>query len=452
MKVPKRNQWIKAGAFSIGSRFSILIFGFGSFYFLIRSLSQPEFGAWSLFLGMTAIIEMSKNGLIQNAMIKFLHANPDADSAKVISATWIINLLFSSIIFAILISFSGLLSRVFEVPEIEPMFWYYGITLALLVPYSQFNYIQQSEFSFSGIFLSSIARQGSFFLAILAIFILHVKISIVSLVLIQSFCTFIGLIVAFFSARSFLTFSFKFDWLMLKNIFQFGKYVMGTNLCSLFFKNIDQFSIGYFLNPSAVALYNSALRLSNLIEYPATSVAEVVYPHTTTRIHADGESVSRSIYEKSVGLTLALTVPIVIVTFLFSDFIIYIIAGPKYAASAEILRVTILFGLITPFNRQFGVTMDSSGRPQLNFGLLVFGLIVNIINNIIFIKLFGLIGAAYGTLLSYLIISIAGHFILVRLFNIKFRNIFACMITYYQQGFNFVLELGRKKTGAYDKK
>lgn len=435
MKGFNASSWIKSGFYSIGSRLSVLLFGFGSFYFLIRFLSKSDFGAWSIFLTITTIVEMSRNGLIQNALIKLLHSHDLNTESKIVTASWIINSIYSVLVYFILVVFSKVFKGTFGVHEIEPMFAYFGITMLLLIPLSQYNYLQQAKFSFSGIFWTAFVRQGFFFLVIIVCFFSEFNLSLIDLVLVQAGCTFLGLIVAYFAARKYANYAFDWDIKIAKKVFHFGKYVMGTNISSLFFKSVDQFSVGYFLNASSVALYSSAMRLSNMIEYPATSIAEVVYPYSTSKIRENGEQVTKSIYEKSVGLTLTITLPIVLVTFLYADFIISIIAGSAYSESAEILRITILFGLITPFNRQFGMAMDSSNRPHLNFLLLLLALSINIINNIIFIHYLGLIGAAYGTLLSYVIISIVGHLMLVKYFDVRLFGVYTAMISYYRQGF-----------------
>jgi lipopolysaccharide exporter len=438
MKTFNASSWIKSGFYSISSRISVLIFGFGSFYFLIRFLSKSDFGAWSIFLTITTIVEMSRNGLIQNALIKLLHSHDLRSESKIVTASWIINSAYSIFVYLILVLFSKVFKEVFGVNEIEPMFIYFGITMVLLIPISQYNYLQQAKFSFSGIFWTAFVRQGFFFLIVVVCFFSEIRLSLVALVLVQAGCTFLGLIVAYFTARKYANYTFDWDFGIAKKVFHFGKYVMGTNISSLFFKSVDQFSVGYFLNASSVALYSSAMRLSNMIEYPATSIAEVVYPYSTAKIYESGEHVTKSIYEKSVGLTLTITLPIVIITFIFADFIIYIIAGSGYSQSAEILRVTILFGLITPFNRQFGMAMDSSNRPHLNFLLLLFALVINIISNVICIHYLGLIGAAYGTLFSYVIISIIGHLMLVKYFKVRLFGVYHAMIAYYKQGFDLL--------------
>jgi lipopolysaccharide exporter len=434
----KNSYWLRSGFYSMGYRLAVLIFGFGSFYFLIRYFTKAEFGAWALFISITTIIEMSRNGLIQNAVIKLIHNSHPDDVGKIVLSSFIINILYSGLIYTLLASFSGVLSRMFHIPEIGDMFVYYGITILLLVPFSQFNYIQQSKFSFSGIFWSTVFRQGSFFISVLIICLLKIKITLVDLVLVQSACTFLGLICAYFSARKFIQVTYAWDINIIKRVLGFGKYVMGTNISSLLFKTVDQFSVGYFLNTNIVALYNSAIRVSNLIEYPSTAVAEVVYPQSAFRTSSEGDHAAKDLYEKSVGLTLALTLPVVIGTVILADYIILIIAGPEYHEAAAILRITILYGIFTPFSRQFGTVMDSSGRPNLNFILNFSSVFFNIASNYFFIQQYGMIGAAFGTLLSNVVIFIVGNIMLTRIFKIELRQVFHYMFFYYGVGFDFL--------------
>jgi O-antigen/teichoic acid export membrane protein len=434
----KNSYWLKSGFYSMGYRLAVLIFGFGSFYFLIRYFTKAEFGAWALFISITTIIEMSRNGLIQNAVIKLIHNSDPNDVGKIVLSSFIINIAYSALIYGALAGFSGVISDMFHIADIGPMFVYYGITILLLIPFSQFNYIQQSKFSFSGIFWSTVFRQGSFFLAVLTICVLDIKITLIDLVLIQSGCTFLGLICAYFSARKYIQITFEWDGAIIKKVLGFGKYVMGTNISSLVFKTVDQFSVGYFLNTNIVALYNSAIRVSNLIEYPSTSVAEVVYPQSAFRTSSEGDHAAKTLYEKSVGLTLALTLPVVIGTVILADYIIFIIAGPDYHEAANILRVTILYGIFTPFSRQFGTVMDSSGRPNLNFILNFSSVFVNIASNYFFIQQYGMLGAAFGTLFSNILMFIAGNIMLRRIFKIELQQVFYYMFFYYGVGFDFL--------------
>lgn len=440
----KKSYWVVSGIYSIGSRLSTLLFGFGGFYLLVRTLPQTEFGTWALFLTLTTIIEMSRNGLIQNALIKFLHASPDNKHNEVVTASWILNLIYSLLIVVLLLALSVPLESIFQISQFSQMFLWYSVTLMVLVPFSQFNYIQQAKFSFAGIFWSTMARQGFFFLVILTHHFMDKRLSLIELVVYQLIGTGVGLVIAFFCARKYLIHTWSYSKEMVSKVFHFGKYVMGTNMLSLVYKSTDQILIGYYLNTTSVAIYNSAIRISNLIEYPATSVAEVVYPKTTQLYERDKDEASRYFYEKAVGLTMTITLPIVAFSILFADWIIGIIAGSAYAQSADILRLTILFGLFTPFSRQFGTAMDSSGRPHINFLILCVSVVVNVICNVIGIWYFGIMGAAYGTLISYGIMGVICYLLMVKTFKVSFLNTFVNMFQFYKLGFDkFVSVLKR---------
>lgn len=441
MSSSQPSKWIKSGIYSLSSRLSLLFLGFGSFFFLIRHLSKVEFGIWSLFLVSTTIIEMSRNGLIQNALIKLVHSSRPSELNRVITSSLVINVVYTLVVYLVLLMVSGFVEKAMGMTGIKGMFMFYGVSMILLIPFSQFNYLEQSRFSFKGIFYSSLVRQGIFFLFVVILFFFKLNITLLQLVALQSVSILIGLGVAYYFARKVVRFEISWDYKIIKQALAFGKYVMGTNVFSLLFKNTDQFVIGFFLNAESVAIYSSAMRLSNLIEYPATSVAEVSYPHSTSRISTDGETVIKTIYEKTVGLTLAIVLPIIVVTFLFSDLIITIIAGTAYAEASLVLRVLILFGLLIPFNRQFGMVMDSTGRPHINFRLLVFGFVLNLGLNVLMVTQFGILGAAYSTLLSYLIISVVGLIILKHSFHIEVFKIFHFMLTYYQRSFDFIKNL-----------
>jgi lipopolysaccharide exporter len=448
LKSLKNSYWFKSGFYTIGYRLSVLVFGFGSFYFLIRHLTQYSFGAWALFLTITTIVEMSRNGLIQNGLIKLLASHDATEANRIITASWFLNLFYSAIVYLLLVGFSIPLSNVFAIPEISEMFLYYGITVLILVPFSQFNYLQQSKLSFSGIFWSTILRQGTFFFTVLVIYLVNLEVGLVELVLIQSVCTCLGLICAFLSARKFLQTRFEWHGPSVVKVFQFGKYVMGTNVCSILYKSIDQLSVGYFFNANLVALYNSAARMSNLIEYPSTAIAEVVYPQSAFRTSREGDHVAKTLYEKSVGFTLALTIPVVLITLVLADYIIYFIAGPAYAAAANILRITILFGVFTSFTRQFGTVMDSSGRPKINFQFLLFSLLLNIVSNYFFIRYFGFPGAAYGTLFSHAVGFVLAQYVLAKTFNVELLKVFGYTFFYYGSILSFMRKTLKLKLGV----
>src|ERR1700748_1583577 len=101
----KGSYWVSSGFYSLGARLCTLFFGFGSFYFLVRNMPQAEYGTWALFLTITTIIETSRNGLIQNALIKLIYTATPENIDKIVTASWMINIAYSIIIFVVLVLF-----------------------------------------------------------------------------------------------------------------------------------------------------------------------------------------------------------------------------------------------------------------------------------------------------------------------------------------------------------
>ena len=91
----KRSYWLRSGFFTIAGRLSVIIFGFGSVYLLLRGLTKIDFGIWVLFLTIASFIEVGRVGLQQNALIKYLSNSKKEDYAKISSASLILNLLIT---------------------------------------------------------------------------------------------------------------------------------------------------------------------------------------------------------------------------------------------------------------------------------------------------------------------------------------------------------------------
>src|SRR5262245_30037611 len=97
-------------------RGSFMLFSFGSVYFLLRMLDKTDWGIWALFGSVTATVEVARNGLIQNALVKHLASSPKEDHGNITTASFVLNLILTSFSVLFLIGFSGWLSRTWSAP------------------------------------------------------------------------------------------------------------------------------------------------------------------------------------------------------------------------------------------------------------------------------------------------------------------------------------------------
>jgi O-antigen/teichoic acid export membrane protein len=203
-----------------------------------------------------------------------------------------------------------------------------------------------------------------------------------------------------------------------------GKFTFGSSASSIAMRYVDTWMLGALINPVAVAIYNPAIRISNIFELPTSTMTTILMPKLTSKISISGHDSVKYYYEKSMSHILIFMIPIVAIGVIFSNEIILIVAGQGFEQTGYLLKFTMFYGLLIPFNRQFSITLDALGRPKLNFIVILITLALSVILNIVFISQFGIIGAIYGTLIAYSAVFIFTQIYLYRNFNVSLINIF----------------------------
>lgn len=441
-----KNYWVKSGILSLMEKFSIQGFALITVMMLFRLLSKEQVGVWVYFLVIASIIEVARIGLLQNALVKFLTSSSEDDYPKIVTASVVINLLFTVLTVSFLIFCSPYIASWYNEPDLEMLLKIYALTNIALVPFFQFNYIQQANLDFKGIFYAAFARQGFFFLVVVWLFLTVETTNLKFLAIGYIVASLIGSIVGYIYCKPFLKFSSVIDKGWIKTLLGFGVFVFGTNLLTQIYKNTDKFIIGKFL-PSgmvAVAIYEAAIKITNLTDIPTLSMASILFPQSSrTADGEDGHSGVKELYEMAVAAIMAFMIPTVIIILLFAEVFITILAGAEFIEAANILRVTILFGLFIPYAVQFGTVVDSIGRPKTNFLFTVFNLALLIVVVYYFVEWYGLIGAAYGTLLTYGITFVIMQVYLYRELNVDLSKTITNIPFFYKKGFELIKNKGK---------
>lgn len=400
----------------------------GTVMILLRSFADKTetYGVWVLYLMVAAFIEVSRNGLIQSAKIKFLSGATPEDYRKIATASAGLNLMLSSLIAVFLLTASPWLGHLLKAPGLDRLLQIYLLTNLALIPYVQFNFLQQANLSFRGIFVANFIRQGLFFGFIALTVLSGHSLKLENMAWAQCVIAALASGVAWYFARPYLQYSTKLDTLWLGRLFRFGIYSFGTNLSTMLYKTIDRVMLGILLPTQAVAMqavavFDPAMRITNIMEIPIHAMAAMTFPQSARRMAEEGKEAVKHLYEKSVGTVLAVLLPLCIAVMAFPDLCILIVAGKSesFRGAAAVLQVTILYTLFVPYGRQFGIVMDSIGKPKVNFAFVLSGAIANIISNYFFIREFGMIGAAYGTLLTLFLKFVVQQYILYRLLGIR---------------------------------
>ncbi|MFY7829393.1 MAG: flippase [Flectobacillus sp.] len=438
------NYWLKSGFLNILQSLTNVLFGFGGFYMLVRVLDKNQFGAWTLFMTTTSILEVVRNGLIGNALVKFLSGAKPEEKTPIITASVTISASLSVFCVILNLIFSHYLSVMWHTPELEPMFYVHNITFLLSGVLAIFNSVEQAHLAFNGVFITTFVRQAVLFLFILVCFITKFTIPLAYLVYIQIVAVVIATLIGYSYARKHLTLDRQLHKEWISKLFHFGKYTFGTSVSSILSGTIDQMMLGAMLSPVASGAFNVAVRITNLIEIPTNSIATIVFPQSAKRAQEGIDGV-RYLYEKSVGTILALVIPAIIFLYLFSDLIVNIIAGGKYDDSIPLLKITLLYCIFVPFGRQFGIVIDSIGKTKLTFSVVVFSACLNIAMNYFLISSQGVMGAARATLVSSFIGFIIGQVILYKELKVNVLHPFIYAFRFYPEFYHQYIKPRLKK-------
>lgn len=427
------HYWLKSGLLMVLQNLSGVLFGFGSFFFLIRIVDKHTFGIWTLFMATTTIFEMVRSGLIQNALIKHLSFSEKKDHDDIISASIVLSGILTAACIIINLCIAGFLSKLWNSPELIEIFFIYSIVYLLSGILSQFHWMEQANFRFNGIVITNFIKQGVFFFVLGICFFFKFKITLPQLVYVQAIGLAIAIFAEYFFVKDLLRFAFKIHIEWIKKLLNYGKYAFGTSISSILSSTIDQMMLGSLLSPIASGTFNIAVRIMNLVDIPTNALAFILFPQSARRMATEGEAGVKYLYEKSVGTGLAILIPGLVFLFVFPDLIVHLIAGERYAETIPILQVTVLYCILIPFGRQFGTILDSIGKPRINFLMVLLTALLNLSLNFVMIKKYGVMGAAYATLISNFIAFAISQFVLNRILKTNVFNTFIYAYRFYPE-------------------
>lgn len=427
------HYWMRSGFWTLAEKAVGLAFNLGASMLLLRLLSKSDFAGWGVFIVITYFMEMGRSGLIQNGLVRSLAVNRDnpEEQARVQTSALMLNLAFSVVSSLFIACIWRFLATTYHAPQLAQVIPVYYLINFMMVGFYHFNFVQQAHFEFRGIFWSTFFYRGAVFSWLFYCWSYKVPVDMAVLAVVMAVGAFLGMGASWVYARKFLQFSKQISTRSLSDLISFGKYVLGTNLSTMFYKNIDKLTLGHLIGPAAFAVYDAASKITQMVEAPSFSIAAVVFPQSALRAETEGSAGVKRLYERSVGAILAIIIPFLVLALIFAEKLVLLFAGPAYIDSAGVLRLTAFFGLFMPFAVQFGTILDSTGKPALNFGYTFFTAILNLGMSYLFVWQFGLMGAAYATLTSYLISFVLMQQLLRRKYGIQWWKAFGYIPEFY---------------------
>ncbi|OYU54530.1 MAG: polysaccharide biosynthesis protein [Chitinophagaceae bacterium BSSC1] len=400
------------------------IFNMLALALLYRALSVNDIGVYVLFMTILGLIDTIKSGLLTNAFLKFYSGTGPERANEVVGSAWALGLLVTGVF---LIVNLGAYFALPYFPNIgtKLLIQYFSLITLSTLPSFMANLAVQGEKRFDRLLVLRLINQV-LFVSIIIVLILLKKTSLTNIILTYAFGNLIASLATLFWGWSKIGALKYANLKTIKDLFHFGKYSMGSSLSANLFRVVDIFFINYFLNPSALAMYNLGGRLLQFVEIPLLSFAASGMPVLAGFYNNNQKDQMMHFMKKLVGMMTIGITGIAIFSFVFANPIISLIGGEKYANSdaVNLFRIFMSMAILYPMDRFFSLTLDVINKPQVNFYKILIMLTANLIGDYIGILLLkSVFGIAWANLLPILIAIIISYVYLNRFYKFNIISI-----------------------------
>ena len=184
---------------------------------------------------------------------------------------------------------------------------------------------------------------------------------------------------------------------------------------------LDKLVIGRFFTTEELAIYTNAAR-----ELPvaiiSSALTAVLMPHLVRLLKDNKNKSAVELWGFSITLSYIFISLISFGVFTYAEDVMSILYSRKYISGTSVFRIytSVLLLRVT----YFGMILNSKGKTKFIFYSSLLSLILNLVLNYPFYKLFGFIGPAIATFLSIAIVQFTQLIATSKIVNITISNIF----------------------------
>jgi O-antigen/teichoic acid export membrane protein len=170
----------------------------------------------------------------------------------------------------------------------------------------------------------------------------------------------------------------------------------------MIYARIDQVMIKNMMSAEYVGLYDAAVRMSEISYFIPNIIVAALFPAII-----NAKKISEVIYFKRIKkllITLLLvSTGIALITTLLATYFTLIIFGSKFLATVPILRIYVWSNIGTALNMLIQQVLISENLTKNVSLTIFFGMVTNVVLNVLLIPRLGMSGAALASLISYMI-------------------------------------------------
>jgi O-antigen/teichoic acid export membrane protein len=198
-----------------------------------------------------------------------------------------------------------------------------------------------------------------------------------------------------------------FLWSRVRELTGFSVYVSIIDWANKLNYSIDAIIIGAYLGPASVALWTVPQRLAEMLQRMTNQFNGIIFPVVVDSDAGKKPEHLRMIFIEGTRLSLVTVLPLAAALFLLADPLIRAWVGPKFVESIVITQILICVIAIRVGNATATTVLKGAGEHRLLAFSNAGAALANVALSLLWIRPYGLVGQAFGTLIPVAVTSVA---------------------------------------------
>lgn len=203
----------------------------------------------------------------------------------------------------------------------------------------------------------------------------------------------------FIHLRTFVSFkSVRFRKLKLLRHIKPALQMFVIGLIINFYGQLNPVMLGFLSDDSAVGFYTAGTKITYIGVMLITSISPVLLPRCSHLLQKGETDAFKKVVEKSLRLTIAFSLPVMVGLAILSSYIVIIFCGSDYLSSVPVLCISTPIVLLIAISNVLGIQILFPQDKTNIVMLSVFvGAVINVVLNILLIPRYAATGAALST-------------------------------------------------------
>jgi O-antigen/teichoic acid export membrane protein len=206
----------------------------------------------------------------------------------------------------------------------------------------------------------------------------------------------------------------RFSWEHVHSLARFGAPKSIGFLSNRAYASLDTVLLAAFVTSSLVGIYEVAWRLGSVLSLISLSIQTTIFPEVSALSSEDEFEEVRNLLREALTFTGVISIPGLFGAVVLGPSVLAVY-GEEFQRGATVLVVLIVAIILKDFGSTFVNIINGLDRPKVGMSINLAFVVTNGVLNVLFIRAYGIFGAAVATAVSAGMVLFLGYYAVHRL-------------------------------------